>query len=171
MMSMIESITVSADGKLLADGKPYRCTIGRGGLAAPGQKREGDLKTPTGSFAMRACYFRPDRVVPPPTGLKRIELSRADGWCDDVADPMYNQPVKLPYAARHEQLWRADFVYDIIIPLGYNDDPVVPGHGSAIFMHVMRADGVGTEGCIALAKHDLLSLLPRFSPQTRVIIA
>ncbi len=53
-------------------------------------------------------------------------------------------------------LWRADHVYDLIVPLGYNDDPVVPGKGSAIFMHVAKPDYAPTEGCVALALPDLL---------------
>lgn len=171
MITPITELVVRSPEKIEVEGRILPCRIGRGGISPTGKKREGDLKTPSGSFAMRACYFRPDRVIPKASGLKFIELARNDGWCDDAADPMYNKPVKLPYAARHEQLWRDDFVYDLIIPLGYNDGPIVPGRGSAIFMHIMRPDGLGTEGCIGLAKEDLLALLPRFSPQTMVVIA
>ncbi len=148
-------------------GREAPCRVGRAGIAAPGEKREGDLKTPSGSFALRCVYYRPDRMQPPKTSLPVIALTPEDGWCDDSAHPMYNRPVKLPFAGRHEKLWREDNVYDLIIPLGYNDGadeagnptPIIPGAGSAIFMHLMREDGVGTEGCVALGLEDLLAVL------------
>lgn len=152
-------------------GQSYRCTIGRAGVAAPGEKREGDLKTPSGSFALRCVYYRPDRIAPPKTALPLIALTPEDGWCDDPAHPMYNKPVKLPFAASHEKLWRDDHVYDLIVPLGYNDDPVVAGAGSAIFMHVMRDDGVGTEGCVALGMADLLDVLRNCDKSTVVEVS
>ena len=67
----------------------------------------------------------------------------------------------LPFAAGHERLWRDDEVYDLVVVLGHNDDPVVPGAGSAIFLHVARSDYAPTEGCLALALADLQNLLAR----------
>ncbi len=75
------------------------------------------------------------------------------------ADPAYNQPVALPHPGRHERLWREDAVYDIVGVLGWNDDPVRPGRGSAIFLHVARPDFAPTEGCVALALPDLRAAL------------
>ena len=83
--------------------KRYACTIGRGGVAAAGEKREGDLKTPSGSFVLRSVYYRPDRIAPPNTALPVIALTPEDGWCDDPSHPLYNQPVKLPFDGRHEK--------------------------------------------------------------------
>lgn len=74
----------------------------------------------------------------------------------------------LPYTASHEKLWREDAVYDVIVVLGHNDDPPVPGMGSAIFMHVARPDYSGTEGCVALALSDLLALLAVLRPTTQI---
>ncbi len=170
---MIHTLTLTSPTTLEAGGKIYACTIGRGGIAAAGDKREGDLKTPTGSFALRGCYYRPDRMEAPHTALPLTVLTPEDGWCDDAAHPLYNQLVKLPFAGRHERLWRADHVYDLIIPLGYNDGvdgPIIPGAGSAIFLHLMREDGIGTEGCVALKRADLLALLPQLSLQTRLVV-
>ncbi|MES2984827.1 MAG: L,D-transpeptidase family protein [Pseudomonadota bacterium] len=167
-MQPIQEIRLLSLTTLLVDGVEYACAIGRGGIAAAGMKREGDLMTPTGRFALRGCYYRPDRMDAPITALPLTALTPDDGWCDDPAHPLYNQPVKLPFAARHERLWREDHVYDLIIPLGYNDGPIIPGHGSAIFMHLMRDDGVGTEGCIALKRVDLLALLPRLTRGSQV---
>jgi L,D-peptidoglycan transpeptidase YkuD (ErfK/YbiS/YcfS/YnhG family) len=156
-------------------GVRYPCRIGRGGIAPANEKREGDLKTPTGRFALRSCYYRPDRISPPPqTILPRIPLTPSLGWCDDPAHAMYNQPVTLPFDGRHELLWREDNVYDLIIPLGYNDGidaPIIAGAGSAIFMHVMREDGVGTEGCIALKRDDLMAVLMGIGASTHLEIS
>ena len=60
---------------------------------------------------------------------------------------------------RHEKLWRDDHAYDLIIPLGYNDNPPAAGKGSAIFMHIAQPDWRGTEGCVALAQQDLLEIV------------
>jgi len=138
------------------------CRIGRGGIASAGQKREGDLKTPSGRFALRCVYYRPDRVARPKTDLPVIALTPEDGWCDDPVHPRYNRPIKLPFDGRHEKLWREDHVYDFIIPLGYNDGvdaPIIAGAGSAIFIHLMREDGTGTEGCVVLGEVDFLAVL------------
>lgn len=170
MSAIIEKLQLTGPNTLEADGKSYPCTIGRGGIAAPGEKREGDLKTPSGVFPLRGCFYRPDRLFQPDTALGALALIPDDLWCDDPAHILYNQHVTAPFDGRHEKLWREDGVYDLIIPLGYNDGPIVPGAGSAIFMHVMREDGVGTEGCIALKLVDLLELLPRLSQQTQVVI-
>jgi L,D-peptidoglycan transpeptidase YkuD (ErfK/YbiS/YcfS/YnhG family) len=86
-------------------------------------------------------------------------LGRDDGWCDDPAYPDYNRPVRLPISASAEALWREDAVYDIIAVLGWNDDPVQPGRGSAIFLHVAQPDYAPTEGCVALAPDDLRRVL------------
>jgi L,D-peptidoglycan transpeptidase YkuD (ErfK/YbiS/YcfS/YnhG family) len=93
-----------------------------------------------------------------------------DGWCDDPADPNYNRPVKHPYTASAERLWREDGVYDIVVVLDYNDDPVVPGKGSAIFLHLARPDYAPTEGCVALARADMEALLAQAKPGDAVDI-
>ncbi len=163
----MDKITVMG-GKAIISGHSFTVALGRAGLTA--DKREGDLKTPTGDYPLRQLYYRADRLEKPQTALPAIALSPDDGWCDDPADPHYNQLVKLPCAARHETLWREDGLYDLILVIGYNDAPVVPGKGSAIFMHIRRPDGLGTEGCVALEKADLLELLKLAGPETRIEI-
>ena len=96
-------------------------------------------------------------------------LAPTDGWCDDPREGDYNRMVALPFAARHEALWRPDEVYDVIGVLGWNDAPVRPGRGSAIFLHVARADYAPTEGCVALALPDLRSVLASGVSALRVL--
>lgn len=133
-------------------------------------KTEGDGGTPAGVFAMRRVLYRPDRLDAPATGLPVEATAPDQGWCDDPAHPDYNRPVSLPFAASHEKLWRDDGVYDVIVILGHNDDPPVPGKGSAIFMHVARPDYGPTEGCVALALEDLLDVLAASGPGDRIRI-
>lgn len=152
-------IVVTSDGWLRFGGFQFRCALGKGGCKPEADKREGDGATPLGRYPLRQVLYRPDRLKAPATRLPSRPLDPADGWCDDPADPAYNRPVRLPYAASHEKLWREDHVYDVIVELGHNDDPPIPGLGSAIFMHVARPDYAGTEGCVALALPDLQALL------------
>jgi L,D-peptidoglycan transpeptidase YkuD (ErfK/YbiS/YcfS/YnhG family) len=144
------------------------CAIGRGGVAA--DKHEGDGATPAGCWPLRRVLFRPDRLRAPETPLTVAALDPEDGWCDAPEDPRYNQPVRLPYPARHEELWREDGIYDVIVVLGHNDEPPIPGKGSAIFLHVAREDYGPTEGCVALALPDLLSFLAEAGADSRVCV-
>ena len=85
----------------------------------------------------------------PDPGLKMTALAPGEGCCDAPGDPNYNRRVRLPYPASHEELWRADAIYDVIVVMGYNDDPPLAGKGSAIFLHLSRSDYSPTAGCIA----------------------
>ncbi|TCZ57256.1 hypothetical protein EXY23_18140 [Roseicella aquatilis] len=135
----------------------WRCALGKGGIRA--DKREGDGATPVGLLPLRRLLYRADRVAAPACRVPVEPLSPSDGWCDDPADAAYNRPVRRPYPASHEALWREDHVYDLIGVLGWNDDPVQRGRGSAIFLHLARPDVAPTEGCIALAERDLRAAL------------
>lgn len=159
-----------ADGRFCYAGRTTRCTLGKGGVVPAADKREGDGASPAGTWRLRRVWYRPDRVAPPETGLEIVALQPDDGWCDAPGDAHYNRPVKRPYPASHEQLWRDDHVYDLIVELGYNDDPPVAGRGSAIFMHLAREDWSGTEGCVALAYQDLLDVLRLAQPGSEIEI-
>ncbi|MDP6876587.1 MAG: L,D-transpeptidase family protein [Alphaproteobacteria bacterium] len=159
-------IHVSADGWLDAGAHRYRCALGRGGIGA--HKQEGDGITPAGRFPLRRLLYRADRLARPDSKLATSAIQPDDGWCDDPADAAYNQPVRLPYGASAESLWRKDGLYDLVVILGHNDAPVVPGAGSAIFMHVASPGHGPTEGCVALARDDLLALLPELDGDTEI---
>lgn len=145
-----------------------RCAIGRSGLAV--NKREGDGTTPVGDFPVREVFYRADRVAKPKTKLPCRALLSTDGWCDDPADPRYNCPVTLPYAASHENMMRDDGLYDLVVVLGYNDDPVTAGLGSAIFLHVAAPGYSPTEGCVALALFDLQEVVAGLQPGDKIRI-
>lgn len=151
--------TALSDGRFLIDGRVTRCALGKGGVIAAGDKREGDGKSPLGVWPIRRVLYRPDKGGPPQTRLPTKALERDDGWCDAPSDPAYNRAVKLPHPASAEQMWREDDVYDLVCILAHNDDPPVPGLGSAIFLHLARPDWTPTEGCVALRREDMLELL------------
>ena len=157
-------------GLLHAGDRTIPCSIGRGGLIAAGDKREGDGATPIGLWPVRGVLLRPDRVALR-KGLKLPWrwIRPDDGWSDGVNDPAYNSPVRHPHAYSAERLWREDGLYDVVVVLGHNDAPPVPGAGSAIFLHCWR-DGATTEGCVAIAKDEMLRLLPNLAATVSVEI-
>lgn len=161
---MSVSLIVTPDGRARLGEVVYRCVLGRGSVTVA--KREGDGCTPVGVWPLRQALYRPDRLPRPVTGLPCRALTPADGWCDDPAFPDYNRPVVLPHPAGHEELWRADHAYDLIVVVGYNDDPPQPGAGSAIFLHLMHDDGRPTAGCVAFARDDLLQILAALTPES-----
>lgn len=161
-------IVVFGDGRLLWGARQYRCAVGKGGVRA--DKREGDGATPAGRFQLRRLFWRADRLARPVTRLPIAKIDEADGWCDDPSDRAYNTHVRLPYPARHETLWRADGLYDLVAVIGYNDDPPHPNRGSAIFMHVASARYDPTEGCVALARDDLIAVLADCGTDTMIDI-
>lgn len=166
-MDMI--VTLDADGAWLDWGAgKRRAAIGPGGIAL--KRGEGDGITPVGSWPVREVFYRADRVAKPLTMLPVRATTPSDGWCDAPGDANYNRFVTLPYPASAESLWREDHLYDLVLVLGYNDDPVVPGKGSAIFLHMARPDYSATHGCVALAQDDVLGALAQLQPGDCVII-
>jgi L,D-peptidoglycan transpeptidase YkuD (ErfK/YbiS/YcfS/YnhG family) len=163
-------VTSDKDGAWLDWGAgKKRAAIGPGGIAIKGG--EGDGITPRGRYLVREIFYRADRINKPNTLLPLRAIAQDDGWCDAPDDPSYNRLVKLPYPASAENMWREDHLYDLVAMLGYNDDPVVAGKGSAIFLHVARADYSNTHGCVALAPADLVTAIEQLKPGDAVQIA
>ncbi len=150
--------------------RTLRCALGKGGITLASHKREGDGATPLGRYPLRRVLYRADRVERPVTDLPVREIREDDGWCDAPEDPAYNRPVRRPYAASHEELWREDGLYDLILVLGHNDDPPVPGLGSAIFLHCKRGDYEPTQGCVALDPDDVRDFLRQAKPGDHIVI-
>ncbi len=144
--------------------RDLRCALGRAGVIAAADKREGDGAAPLGVWPLRRVLYRPDRGPAPATALPSAPIVPDDGWCDAPDDPAYNRPVKRPYPASHEAMWRDDGLYDLVVILGHNDDPPIANMGSAIFLHCARPDYAPTEGCVALARPDLEAVLALAAP-------
>ncbi|MDQ0392430.1 L,D-transpeptidase family protein [Labrys monachus] len=147
----------------------FACVLGRGGILAA--KREGDGGTPRGRLPLRCLLQRTDRGRRIPSLLPFRAIRPEDAWCDDVADRRYNRLIRrAPGEPAEERLMRADRLYDIVVPLGWNDGPIVRGRGSAIFWHVARGNGAPTAGCVAVAPEVFRKVLPRLSRHAVMVI-
>ena len=146
----------------------FNCCIGKEGLTK--KKKEGDNKTPKGSFQIENLYFRADRIKKPKTSLKCIKIRKDMGWCNDIKLPKkYNKRVKIRDGIKHEKLKRRDYKYDLLIPVKYNFKNPVLGIGSCIFIHLTK-DYKGTAGCIGLSKKDFLIMLRIINKKTKINI-
>jgi L,D-peptidoglycan transpeptidase YkuD (ErfK/YbiS/YcfS/YnhG family) len=149
-------------------GRSIPCAIGRGGIVA--DKREGDGGTPVGVWQVESGYWRADRMARPDTPIPLIASGARAGWSDDPGDASYNGPVTLPHVPSHERMRRGDTLYDLVLVLDHNRHPAVPGEGSAIFVHCWRGARYPTAGCVAFARPDLLWIVKRWRPESRVVI-
>jgi L,D-peptidoglycan transpeptidase YkuD (ErfK/YbiS/YcfS/YnhG family) len=156
-------------GVLLAGRHAIPVVLGRAGIAAG--KREGDGATPRGRFRLIRLWWRADRVPRPRTRLSARRIDTAVAWCEDPADRRYNRPFRRSANEPGDRLWREDHLYDLVIELSHNTRPRVAGRGSAVFLHVARPDRSGTAGCVALTAKDLLQLIGRLGPGTRIDVA
>lgn len=156
-------------GTLSFGAETVSASFGKSGSIAASQKREGDGKTPLGTFTLQTALLRPDRNQPPAAKLPWRWLRPSDGWSDTAADPAYNRPVIHPHPHGAEHLWRDDHAYDIIITLSHNTPPI-PGLGSAVFLHCTQPDARPTEGCIAIPHAVLARWLAHFTPNRPIVI-
>ena len=162
------TILVKNKHTLLIDEFKFRCCIGKKSTTI--NKKEGDQKTPKGTFEIENLYFRRDRIKKPQTSLKCIEIKETMGWCDDICYPKkYNRLIKIDKKLKHEQLKRKDYKYDLLIPVKYNFKKPVVGKGSCIFIHLTKNYNA-TAGCIALKEKDFLILLKLIKKKTKIKI-
>ena len=161
-------IIVKKSGYLKYKNFKFRCALGRGGIKQ--KEREGDFITPKGKFILKKIYYRYDRVKKINSPLKKIKIKKNMGWCDDVRSNYYNKQIKINKKISHEKLYRKDNVYDIVVVLNYNLNPIIKGKGSAIFLHVAKKNYKKTQGCIALKKNELLNLVSKIKRNTQIKI-
>ena len=146
-----------------------KCSIGKRGIG--NKKKEGDLITPKGLYKIKCVLYRKDRIKKVMSKIKKIIIKKNMGWCDDPRSKAYNKIIKLPSSFSYEKLYRKNNIYDIILVLNYNMNPIKKDKGSAIFIHVVRKNFKKTEGCIALKKTDLIKVIKKIKINTYVKIA
>ena len=162
----MQIITIEKD-TLLYDEFKFKCSIGKNGKTS--KKIEGDNKTPKGLYALGPLYYRKDRLPKLATKLKRIEIMKNFGWCDDIKSKFYNKPIKINNNIRHEKLYRNDKKYDLLIPIEYNSKKPKKNKGSAIFLH-LTSNYKKTQGCVAIKEKDMLILLNLINKKTKIKI-
>jgi L,D-peptidoglycan transpeptidase YkuD (ErfK/YbiS/YcfS/YnhG family) len=161
-------IIINKSGYLKYKDLKFKCALGRSGIG--NKKIEGDKITPKGIFKIIKIYYRKDRLKKLSSKFTLTEITKNMGWCDDPKSKKYNQVIKLPTKYGHENLYRKDNIYDLILVLNYNIKPTIKNKGSAIFIHVTKKNYKKTAGCIALKKFDLICLIKEIKQNTRVII-
>ena len=147
----------------------FKCSIGKNGLSL--KKKEGDKKTPKGTFNIENLYFREDKGYEIKTSLKSVKINKSMAWCDDINYPdKYNKLIKIPTKMRHEKLYRKDNKYNLLIPIKYNFNKPKIGLGSCIFIHLTK-NYKPTAGCIALKEKDFLIMLKIINKNTKIKIS
>ena len=146
--------------------KDYRakCAIGKRGIT--NKKVEGDKCTPRGRFKLKYVFYRKERVKNIRSRLKIIPIKKNFGWCDDVRSKSYNKFIKFPFKYKAERLYLRQNIYDIIVVIDYNFNPIRKKKGSAIFLHIAKNNYSPTLGCIAVSKNDLKYLISIINKNT-----
>ena len=155
--------------KLIFRDYKVKCAVGKRGIK--NKKKEGDLKTPIGSFKIKDIFYRKDRVNNLKTKIKKKIIKKNMGWCDDPKSPRYNKLIRYPYKYTSEKLFRSDNIYDIILVLDFNMRPIQKNKGSAIFIHIAKKKFKPTKGCIAVRKVDMKKIVASINYNTKVKIS
>ena len=155
--------------KLIYNNYRIKCAIGKRGIR--NKKEEGDLITPIGLHKINYILYRKDRIKKLDTILKKLPIKKNMGWCDDSKSKKYNKLIKTPFAYSYEKLFKKENIYDIILVLNYNMNPIKKNKGSAIFIHIAKKGYKSTEGCVAIKKIELIKLLKNIRKNTKVKIS
>ena len=163
------TILIKNKHTLKIDEFSFKCCIGKNGSSK--NKKEGDKKTPKGTFQLENLYYRKDRIKKPITKLRCIEIKKNMGWCNDISfQNKYNKLIKINKKIGHEKLKRKDYKYNLLIPIKYNFSKPAVGLGSCIFIHLTNNYNP-TAGCIALKKKDFLIFLKLIKRNTKIKIS
>jgi len=160
-------ILIKNKDTLLCDEFKFKCCVGKRGITQ--NKKEGDMKTPKGTYKLGPVYYRKDRLSKFETTLKKIIINKKMGWCDDVKSKFYNQRIIINKKIKYEKMFRKNNDYDLLIPIQYNTFKPKKNKGSAIFLHLTK-NYKGTLGCVALKKKDMLILIRLINKKTKIKI-
>ena len=148
--------------------KKFVCFVGKNGIGS--KKREGDLITPRGKFKFKKVFYKKKELNKIKTRIPKTEIKKNFAWCTDSNSKRYNSLISKPIGCEHEDMFRKDSLYDILIVLDFNYTSPIKYKGSAIFIHCSENKTKFTEGCIAMAKKDLLELIPHITVSSSLII-
>ena len=145
-----------------------KCAVGKRGIKI--KKKEGDLITPKGLFKIKRVLYRKDRIGRLNTKLKKTPIKKNMGWCDDPSSKFYNKLINFPFKFNAEKLYKRENIYDIILVLDFNMNPIRKNKGSAIFIHIAKKKFTPTKGCVAISKNVLKKILSKINKDCKVRI-
>lgn len=145
----------------------YKVNLAINGLALPHQKKEGDLKTPSGFYPIPFVFGYKKDIE---TKMDFVVVGKNHVWVCDSLSEEYNKLLvdtegKYKNNQKNEKLFRPDVLNKYAIAVGYNMNPIVKGKGSAIFMHVQRYTNHKTAGCISMPEQKITDLIKWLNPQ------
>ena len=149
-------------GFLIFKEKKILCYVGKNGIG--NKKREGDLITPKGIFRMRKVFYRYDKIGDIKSKVPKKRIEKKYTWITDSKNKDYNKFSSKKLKCFDENMYRDDSLYDLVITLDFNINPVRKFKGSAIFIHCSEKGRKFTEGCIAVNKKDLIDIVSFISP-------
>jgi len=137
--------------------------VGRAGIAPFGEKREGDMRTPSGAYPMGFAFgYEADIELQWPY----VVVTPEHYWISDSEDPLYNQmTTQKPQTDNFEYLRRDDDAYKYAAVVEYNMRPIEKYKGSAIFFHVESGYDRGSAGCITVPEEDVVEVLQWLDPK------
>lgn len=149
--------------------RPMSASVGRNGIADPEMKRESDGCSPHGVYPVSMAFGYDAACL---TRMPYRQVFADDIWVDDPTAPDYNRMVKKDStrAKSFEHMRRNDELYRNGLVVEYNTSPVIPGKGSAIFIHFWGKPFNSTAGCLGLPKHHLNTVLEFLEPQKSPVI-
>ena len=162
-------------GKWKEKFSPFKVNLGIKGIASMGHKKEGDLMTPSGYYALPLVFGYKKDIA---TKMDFLEVNRNHVWICDTSSEKYNTLIVDSAGTffnnpKNERLLRHDHINKYAIVIDYNTNPIVNGKGSAIFMHVERSAYHKTAGCISIPEEEIIKLIKWLDPsmQPHIFIA
>ena len=154
--------------KLIINNYKVKCAVGKRGIEV--KRKEGDHITPRGKFKIKCILYRKDRIPKLNSKINKLVIKKNMGWCDDPDSKKYNKLIKFPFNYSAERLYRSDNIYDIILVLNFNSNPVIKNKGSAIFIHIAKEKFKNTKGCVAVSKINLKKIVRMINKKTTINI-
>ena len=143
--------------------------IGKYGL---GKEKEGDGKTPVGTFRFNRAF---GIAEDPGCAIPYQQCGDSDYWSGDTREGYhYNEMVSiedLPDLNLEDSEHILDYTnqYQYCLNISYNEEGT-PGLGSAIFLHCFGPQKPYTGGCVAIPKDQMIKVMQNVNEDCVVVI-
>lgn len=159
---------VKENGKWKKFSSSMQAVVGKNGI---GKGKEGDARTPAGTYLLGTSFGWGKK----PAGMKYPfkSASKYDYWIDDVKSKDYNKWVH--YKGNPNDRWKSferlnHPLYKYAMVIRYNENPIVKGAGSAIFLHIKSSSTKYTLGCVAVSEGNMIKILKWLDPNKKPVI-